>query len=97
MNRDSLDGIEVLAAKPQKATGDELVKIINNNTGVVWLTPEVIKMSTIKDCAEIIEERKQHGTVGFKLARAILKLIKEPRNAAEKKTAPRKRAPRKRR
>ncbi len=87
LNTDPIETIEIYAAKKVEETGQERIDTINANPGVRWITPEVVNIQTIKDCAEIIEARRQHNTLPFKLAKAILKLIKQPatRNVVEKK------------
>ena len=80
-NVDSLEGKRVIAAKPQKATGQKLVKIINNpgNAGLMWMVKIKPDLDTIKVCCEEIIARNEKGTLQLKLAKQILKLIKAPR------------------
>ena len=87
LNTDSLVGIDIYAAKKITETGQGLIDTINANNGLTWLTPEKISIQTIKDCAEIIKDRNERGTLGLKLAKAILALIKKPgtRNVVEKR------------
>lgn len=86
LNKDTLENREVFAAKKQEATGDELVKIINANPGVSWLSPEKATIRSVKESCEEIVERREIGTLDFKLAKAILKVIKngQQKNVARK-------------
>ena len=87
LNLDSPEGVEIYAVKKIEATGRDLIAIINKNPGLMWLTPQKADLKTIKVCCEEIIERGERNTLPFKLAKAILKLIKQPRtrNVAEGK------------
>jgi len=80
LNKDSLDNREVLAAKPINAKGKDLVKIINANPGIKWLSPEKVDLDTIKLCCEEIIARDEKGSVQPKVAKSILRMLKKPRS-----------------
>jgi len=86
LNTDSISGRKIIAAKPQEAESEEeMVEIINQNSGLMWMVKIRPDIQTVKVCCEEIIKRDEKGSLALKLAKAILKMIKEPRNAAERK------------
>ncbi len=87
LNVDDISTVEIWACKKITETGQKRIDTINSNAGLLWVCPEKISIKTIKDYAEIIKERNERGTLGLKLSKAILALIKKPgtRNVVEKR------------